>query len=105
MPVFFGRDVSKFADFISVWYGSSPVLRQPSNVSPSYISSTQTYFADARLDEVQDSVFPRLPSHFQHGAIFAYRQFRHGLRVRFGNYKDHHLLSRSVEARVPRWKR
>ncbi|OHE97502.1 glutamyl-tRNA(Gln) amidotransferase [Colletotrichum orchidophilum] len=30
MPVFFGRDISRFADFISVWYGDSPMLRQPS---------------------------------------------------------------------------
>lgn len=34
MPVFFGRDISKFSEFISVWYGSSPMLRTPSNVDP-----------------------------------------------------------------------
>ncbi|KAH6630486.1 amidase [Chaetomium sp. MPI-SDFR-AT-0129] len=27
MPVFFGRDISTFAQFISVWYGESPMLR------------------------------------------------------------------------------
>ncbi|KAL2376070.1 hypothetical protein RJZ90_007758 [Blastomyces dermatitidis] len=30
MPVFFGRDLSRFSDFISVWYGDSPDLRKPS---------------------------------------------------------------------------
>ncbi|KDN68942.1 hypothetical protein CSUB01_09360 [Colletotrichum sublineola] len=30
MPVFFGRDISRFTDFISVWYGDSPMLRPPS---------------------------------------------------------------------------
>ncbi|KAJ5471030.1 amidase [Penicillium desertorum] len=30
MPVFFGRDISRFAGFITVWYGSSPLLRTPS---------------------------------------------------------------------------
>ncbi|OAA70229.1 amidase [Cordyceps fumosorosea ARSEF 2679] len=29
MPVFFGRDISKFPDFISTWYGDSPMLRSP----------------------------------------------------------------------------
>lgn len=32
MPVFFGRDLSRFSDFISAWYGSSPLLRAPSQV-------------------------------------------------------------------------
>ncbi|KAI1411459.1 amidase [Hypoxylon sp. FL1857] len=32
MPVFFGRDISRFSKFISVWYGSSPMLRAPSNL-------------------------------------------------------------------------
>ncbi|PGH19536.1 hypothetical protein AJ80_03871 [Polytolypa hystricis UAMH7299] len=30
MPVFFGRDLSRFSDFIFVWYGNSPILRTPS---------------------------------------------------------------------------
>ncbi|TAQ88994.1 hypothetical protein B7494_g2658 [Chlorociboria aeruginascens] len=30
MPVLFGRDISKFSEFISVWYGTSPMLRSPS---------------------------------------------------------------------------
>lgn len=30
MPVFFGRDISKFSDFISVWYGDFPMLEVPS---------------------------------------------------------------------------
>ncbi|KAF2753095.1 amidase [Pseudovirgaria hyperparasitica] len=30
MPVFFGRDQTKFSDFIKVWYGHSPLLRMPS---------------------------------------------------------------------------
>ncbi|KAF2653457.1 amidase [Lophiostoma macrostomum CBS 122681] len=30
MPVFFGRDISKFPHFISAWYGESPLLRKPS---------------------------------------------------------------------------
>ncbi|KAJ4135095.1 hypothetical protein NW768_004710 [Fusarium equiseti] len=30
MPVFFGRDITKFPDFISVWYGDSPMLKAPS---------------------------------------------------------------------------
>jgi len=38
MPVFFGRDISQFSDFISVWYGSSPMLRQPSKVDPRPLS-------------------------------------------------------------------
>ncbi|KAL8741429.1 MAG: hypothetical protein Q9190_005962 [Brigantiaea leucoxantha] len=29
MPVFFGRDISSFPGFISVWYGNSPMLRAP----------------------------------------------------------------------------
>ncbi|KAK8139285.1 amidase signature enzyme [Apiospora sp. TS-2023a] len=29
MPVFFGRDLSKFPTFISAWYGDSPMLRAP----------------------------------------------------------------------------
>ncbi|OQD66177.1 hypothetical protein PENPOL_c005G02364 [Penicillium polonicum] len=29
MPVFFGRDISRFAEFISVWYGDSPMHRAP----------------------------------------------------------------------------
>ncbi|KAK5282570.1 hypothetical protein LTR20_003380 [Exophiala xenobiotica] len=32
MPVFFGRDLSRFFDFISVWYGESPMLRTPSEL-------------------------------------------------------------------------
>ncbi|CAG9945990.1 unnamed protein product [Clonostachys rosea f. rosea IK726] len=31
MPGFFGRDLAKFKDVISVWYGDSPLLRQPSS--------------------------------------------------------------------------
>jgi hypothetical protein len=34
MPVFFGRDISRFSEFISVWYGNSPMLRAPSKVLP-----------------------------------------------------------------------
>lgn len=30
-PVFFGRDLSRFSDFISVWYGDLPLLRTPSD--------------------------------------------------------------------------
>lgn len=30
MPVFFGRNISRFSEFISVWYGDSPMLRAPS---------------------------------------------------------------------------
>ena len=26
-PLFFGRDISRFSEFISVWYGSSPMLK------------------------------------------------------------------------------
>ncbi|KAF2120079.1 amidase [Lophiotrema nucula] len=33
MPVFFGRNISRFSDFISVWYGDSPMLRKPSKVA------------------------------------------------------------------------
>ncbi|CAK7229734.1 hypothetical protein SCUCBS95973_007328 [Sporothrix curviconia] len=29
MPVFFGRDIAEFANFISVWYGTSPLLLPP----------------------------------------------------------------------------
>lgn len=32
MPVFFGRDISRFSEFISVWYGNSPTLRTPLKV-------------------------------------------------------------------------
>ncbi|KAK2591957.1 hypothetical protein QQS21_010363, partial [Conoideocrella luteorostrata] len=32
MPVFFGRAISKVPDFISTWYGQSPMLRQPSKM-------------------------------------------------------------------------
>lgn len=32
MPVFYGRDISRFSEFISVWYGDSPTLRAPSEV-------------------------------------------------------------------------
>ncbi|KAJ6178047.1 amidase [Penicillium mononematosum] len=32
MPVFFGRDLSRFSEFIAVWYGSSTLLRTPSEV-------------------------------------------------------------------------
>lgn len=34
MPVFFGRDFSRFSELISVWYGNSPMLRTPSKVDP-----------------------------------------------------------------------
>lgn len=34
MPVLFGRDLSRFSEFISVWYGDSPMLRTPSKVDP-----------------------------------------------------------------------
>ncbi|KAI1058905.1 hypothetical protein LB507_004038 [Fusarium sp. FIESC RH6] len=30
MPVFFGRDITKFTNFISVWYGDSQMLKAPS---------------------------------------------------------------------------
>ncbi|KAJ5697591.1 amidase, partial [Penicillium malachiteum] len=33
MPVFFGRDVSQFSEFISVWYGDSPMHRAPIKAS------------------------------------------------------------------------
>jgi len=36
MPVFFGRDISRFSEFISVWYGDSPKLRIPDSVSPKF---------------------------------------------------------------------
>jgi hypothetical protein len=36
MPVFFGRDISRFSKFISVWYGDSPKLRDPFNVPAKY---------------------------------------------------------------------
>ena len=41
MPVFYGRDLSKCSEFISVWYGNSPILRAPSKVYPilSYFST------------------------------------------------------------------
>ncbi|KAF2240746.1 amidase [Trematosphaeria pertusa] len=32
MPVFYGRDISRFSEFISVWYGDSPTLRAPSEM-------------------------------------------------------------------------
>ncbi|OQE19215.1 hypothetical protein PENFLA_c019G02415 [Penicillium flavigenum] len=35
MSVFFGKDLSRFSEFIAVWYGSSPLLRTPSE-SESY---------------------------------------------------------------------
>lgn len=34
MPVFFGRNLSRFSEFISVWYGNSPMLRTTSKVGP-----------------------------------------------------------------------
>jgi hypothetical protein len=40
MPVFFGRDLRRFSEFISTWYGGSPLLQNPSNVS------TQFHFID-----------------------------------------------------------
>lgn len=33
MPVFFGRDLSRFPEFIDVWYGNSPLLKMPSKVN------------------------------------------------------------------------
>lgn len=33
MPVFFGRDISRFQHFIYAWYGDSPLLRKPLRVS------------------------------------------------------------------------
>ncbi|KAF4764335.1 hypothetical protein HAV15_000346 [Penicillium sp. str.  len=33
MPVFSGRDISRFAEFISVWYGDSPTHRAPGKAS------------------------------------------------------------------------
>jgi len=32
MPVFFGRDISRFPEFISVWYRDSPKPRIPDSV-------------------------------------------------------------------------
>ncbi|KAJ5093003.1 amidase [Penicillium angulare] len=32
MPVFFGRDLSRFPEFIDVWYGKSPLLKAPSKL-------------------------------------------------------------------------
>ncbi|KAK4228545.1 amidase [Podospora fimiseda] len=34
MPVFFGRDISTFSRFISVWYGDSPMLRNLLDIQP-----------------------------------------------------------------------
>lgn len=33
MPVFFGRDLGRFPEFISAWYGKSPDLRPLSDAS------------------------------------------------------------------------
>lgn len=38
MPVFFGRDISRFSEFISVWYGDAPMLRAPSKVCSTSLS-------------------------------------------------------------------
>ncbi|KAJ5728212.1 amidase [Penicillium malachiteum] len=37
MPMFFGRDISRFPEFIDVWYGNSPMLKAPTKYPQDYL--------------------------------------------------------------------
>lgn len=72
MPVFFGRDLSRFSEFISVWYGNSPMLRSPSKVDPHPKLSFYTYLVF--LVASQDPLPLRLSSDTECSTVSSHRQ-------------------------------
>jgi hypothetical protein len=98
MPVFFGRDISTFARFISVWYGEATMLRAPPNVSSS-TSSVVVVESDMfnLAAESQDTVPDRLPPHSQQRPDSADQQLCRRSGTNPGYQENRNLPHRRLE--------